>query len=199
MGGVHAPPCDIVFPPGWRPPDYAYNFGFGNTRQAFNPAETALGTGNFAGVAHLWSYDTGGVINAQPIYLAGVSVGDTTRDLVFVGSESAAIQFALDLSGASIAWTISRTKRARFSSEPPSALTEHWRGPDHTAFQGITLDYLRLTGRSEARIALAHAVARRISPHQEWHRRRRGVRLRALVHRRQPVDFPGAAGRGAAP
>lgn len=27
--------------------------------------------------------------------------------------------------------------------EPPSVLTEHWRGPDHTAFQGITLDYLR--------------------------------------------------------
>jgi beta-galactosidase len=26
---------------------------------------------------------------------------------------------------------------------PPSALSEHWRGPDHTAFQGITLDYLR--------------------------------------------------------
>ncbi|MET9384187.1 beta-galactosidase [Streptomyces sp. NPDC002928] len=29
--------------------------------------------------------------------------------------------------------------------EPPSALTEHWRGPDHTAFQGITLDYQRFT------------------------------------------------------
>jgi beta-galactosidase len=29
--------------------------------------------------------------------------------------------------------------------EPPSALTEHWRGPDHTAFQGITLDYSRFT------------------------------------------------------
>ncbi|MFI8533676.1 beta-galactosidase [Streptomyces aquilus] len=29
--------------------------------------------------------------------------------------------------------------------EPPSALTEHWRGPDHTAFQGITLDYFRCT------------------------------------------------------
>lgn len=28
---------------------------------------------------------------------------------------------------------------------PPSALSEHWRGPDHTAFQGITLDYLRFT------------------------------------------------------
>lgn len=29
--------------------------------------------------------------------------------------------------------------------EPPSALTEHWRGPDHTAFQGITLDWFRFT------------------------------------------------------
>ncbi len=29
--------------------------------------------------------------------------------------------------------------------EPPNALTEHWRGPDHTAFQGITLDYFRFT------------------------------------------------------
>ena len=28
---------------------------------------------------------------------------------------------------------------------PPSVLSEHWRGPDHTAFQGITLDYLRFT------------------------------------------------------
>ncbi|NAZ76630.1 beta-galactosidase [Kineococcus sp. T13] len=28
---------------------------------------------------------------------------------------------------------------------PPNALSEHWRGPDHTAFQGITLDYLRFT------------------------------------------------------
>ncbi|ROP35151.1 beta-galactosidase [Saccharothrix texasensis] len=27
--------------------------------------------------------------------------------------------------------------------EPPNALSEHWRGPDHTAFQGITLDYKR--------------------------------------------------------
>ncbi|EFL35581.1 beta-galactosidase [Streptomyces viridochromogenes DSM 40736] len=29
--------------------------------------------------------------------------------------------------------------------EPPSALTEHWSGPDHTAFQGITLDWFRFT------------------------------------------------------
>ncbi|MFE0522361.1 beta-galactosidase [Streptomyces sp. NPDC058954] len=29
--------------------------------------------------------------------------------------------------------------------EPPSALTEHWRGPDHTAFQSTTLDWFRFT------------------------------------------------------
>ncbi|MEU6470260.1 beta-galactosidase [Streptomyces massasporeus] len=29
--------------------------------------------------------------------------------------------------------------------EPPNALTEHWCGPDHTAFQGITLDWFRFT------------------------------------------------------
>lgn len=28
---------------------------------------------------------------------------------------------------------------------PPNALSEHWRGPNHTAFQGITLDYLRFS------------------------------------------------------
>lgn len=28
---------------------------------------------------------------------------------------------------------------------PPNALTEHWRGPAYTAFQGITLDYRRFT------------------------------------------------------
>lgn len=26
---------------------------------------------------------------------------------------------------------------------PPTALSEHWRGPNHTAFQGVTLDYKR--------------------------------------------------------
>jgi beta-galactosidase len=39
--------------------------------------------------------------------------------------------------------------------EPPSALTEHWRGPDHTAFQGITLDYLRFM--SDAMLACYRA------------------------------------------
>jgi beta-galactosidase len=50
--------------------------------------------------------------------------------------------------------------------EPPSALTEHWRGPDHTAFQGITLDYLRFM--SDAMLANFRdekAAIRESSPH----------------------------------
>jgi beta-galactosidase len=35
--------------------------------------------------------------------------------------------------------------------EPPNALTEHWRGPEHTAFQGITLDYRRFFTDAPAR------------------------------------------------
>ncbi|MEV4762248.1 beta-galactosidase [Micromonospora chokoriensis] len=49
--------------------------------------------------------------------------------------------------------------------EPPSALTEHWRGPDHTAFQGITLDYLRFS--SDAMLTNFHdekAAIRECSP-----------------------------------
>ena len=45
------------------------------------------------------------------------------------------------------------------------------------------------------RAALAHAGARRPAADQERHRRRRGVRLHPLVHRREPVAVPGATGR----
>ncbi|WP_255951799.1 beta-galactosidase [Streptomyces odontomachi] len=50
------------------------------------------------------------------------------------------------LDGLNTAWNTvfwSHTFSSWSEIEPPSALTEHWRGPDHTAFQGITLDYLR--------------------------------------------------------
>jgi beta-galactosidase len=48
---------------------------------------------------------------------------------------------------------------------PPNALSEHWRGPDHTAFQGITLDYLRFTTDSMIECYLVEKeVLRRHSP-----------------------------------
>ena len=47
--------------------------------------------------------------------------------------------------------------------EPPSALTEHWRGPDHTAFQGITLDYRRFMSDAMLGSFLAEKAAIRES------------------------------------
>jgi outer membrane protein assembly factor BamB len=53
-------------------------FGFDNQRSGFNPAETALGPITARALSHRWSYDLGGVVNAQPLYASGV---------VFAGSE----------------------------------------------------------------------------------------------------------------
>ncbi|PRY07330.1 beta-galactosidase [Kineococcus rhizosphaerae] len=48
---------------------------------------------------------------------------------------------------------------------PPNALSEHWRGPDHTAFNGITLDYHRFTTDSMIDSFLAEKeVVRRHTP-----------------------------------
>jgi beta-galactosidase len=50
--------------------------------------------------------------------------------------------------------------------EAPSALTEHWRGPDHTAFQGITLDYLRfMSDAMLANFCAEKAAIRQSSSH----------------------------------
>ena len=49
--------------------------------------------------------------------------------------------------------------------EPPTALTEHWRGPEHTAFQGITLDYRRfMSDAMLANFADEKAAIRESSP-----------------------------------
>ncbi|HWO67511.1 MAG TPA: beta-galactosidase, partial [Umezawaea sp.] len=42
---------------------------------------------------------------------------------------------------------------------PPNALSEHWRGPNHTAFQGITLDYRRFTSDALLGAFLAEKAA----------------------------------------
>ncbi|MFC6091841.1 beta-galactosidase [Saccharothrix lopnurensis] len=51
-----------------------------------------------------------------------------------------------DLDGLNRAWHTtfwSHTFTDWEQVQPPTALSEHWRGPNHTAFQGITLDYRR--------------------------------------------------------
>lgn len=47
---------------------------------------------------------------------------------------------------------------------PPNMLSEHWRGPDHTAFQGITLDYRRF--QSDAMLRNFRDEKERIREHE---------------------------------
>jgi len=68
--------------------------------------------------------------------------------------------------------------------QPPNALTEHWHGADHTAFQGITLDYRRFQTDQMIACFLAEKEAIRESspdvpvttnfmgvyPHLDYHR-----------------------------
>jgi beta-galactosidase len=50
--------------------------------------------------------------------------------------------------------------------EAPSALTEHWQGPEHTAFQGITLDYRRfMSDAMLANFVAEKAAIRESGPH----------------------------------
>ncbi len=70
-------------------------FGFNAERTGFNPAERALGPITARALLHRWSYDLGGVINAQPLYSDGV---------VFAGSERGRFA-ALDAATGTPLWT----------------------------------------------------------------------------------------------
>ncbi len=70
-------------------------FGFDSGRTGFNPAETGLGAISARGLQHRWSYDVGGVVNAQPLYAGGV---------VYVGSERGRVG-ALDAETGMPVWT----------------------------------------------------------------------------------------------
>ena len=67
---------------------------------------------------------------------------------------------ALNESWNSVFWSHTYTSWEQIL--PPNALTEHWRGEDHTAFQGITLDYRRFMSDSLLACFLNEKAAIRI-------------------------------------
>ncbi|WP_447007825.1 beta-galactosidase [Saccharothrix isguenensis] len=75
--------------------------------------------------------------------------------------------------------------------EPPNALSEHWRGPDHTAFQGITLDYRRFMSDAMLGGFLAEKAAiREHSPHTPVTTNMMGLYQPIDYHRWAPhLDF----------
>jgi beta-galactosidase len=75
--------------------------------------------------------------------------------------------------------------------QPPNMLSEHWRGPDHTAFQGITLDYRRfMSGAMLAGFLAEKAAIRKHSPHTPVTTNMMGLYQPIDYHRWAPhLDF----------
>ncbi|MDQ4042094.1 MAG: PQQ-binding-like beta-propeller repeat protein [Actinomycetota bacterium] len=75
-------------------------FGGDTERSGFNRTETAIAPGTAGSLAHRWSYDLGGVVNAQPLYAADMD----GRDVVYAGSEAGRFA-ALDAASGTPIWT----------------------------------------------------------------------------------------------
>lgn len=75
--------------------------------------------------------------------------------------------------------------------QPPNTLSEHWRGPDHTAFQGITLDYRRFMSDALLGGFVAEKAAiREHSPHTPVTTNMMGLYQPIDYHRWAPhLDF----------
>jgi outer membrane protein assembly factor BamB len=76
-------------------------FGFDSARTGFNPVEHVLSPSTAASLRHEWSYEVGGVLNAQPLYAEDAAGG---RDVVYVGSERGRFA-ALDAGTGAELWT----------------------------------------------------------------------------------------------
>ena len=62
-------------------------YGFNAKRSGYNGSETTIGTGNVSGLHKRWSVDLGGVMIAQPVVAAAVSVAGVPTDVVYEGTE----------------------------------------------------------------------------------------------------------------
>ena len=75
-------------------------FGFDNARTGFNPSEVALAPSAVPSLRHLWEYNLGGVVNAQPLLAEDVD----GRDVVYAGSERGRFA-AIDAETGTPVWT----------------------------------------------------------------------------------------------
>ncbi len=95
-------------------------FGFSNLRQGSNPNETTIGAANVASLIPKWSFDTQGVVTAQPVLAQGVVVNGTPRDLLIVGDNDGHL-FALDANSTNPAGTVVWTTALGFLEPAPDA------------------------------------------------------------------------------
>lgn len=78
-------------------------YGYDVSRDNFNPSETALGTGTVGSLHLLWTHDLGAVAMDEPAFAAGLDIGGTSTDVVFIGSEHGRV-VALDAATGAVIW-----------------------------------------------------------------------------------------------
>lgn len=78
-------------------------YGFDAQRTGYNGSETALGTGNAAGLRIRWRRNLGDVMIAQPVEAAGVTVGGTATDVIYEGTEHGLL-WALNANTGAVIW-----------------------------------------------------------------------------------------------
>jgi outer membrane protein assembly factor BamB len=64
-----------------------HQWGDGPERTGANAFESTIGTANVSGLHQLWSTDLGGFINSAPIVAANMTVGTTSTDVIYAGTE----------------------------------------------------------------------------------------------------------------
>jgi outer membrane protein assembly factor BamB len=80
-----------------------YTYGFDLHRSGENPSETAIGVANASGLHELWSTTLGGVMVGQAMVAAGVVIGGTAHNVVYIGDELGHFA-AVDETNGTILW-----------------------------------------------------------------------------------------------
>ncbi|MHB8433422.1 MAG: outer membrane protein assembly factor BamB family protein [Candidatus Tyrphobacter sp.] len=78
-------------------------FADGLAREGYNPSERTLGRSNVASLHVAWTRDLGGAIDAQSLFAANVTVGGSSHDMLYVGTEGGTF-YALDASTGATLW-----------------------------------------------------------------------------------------------
>jgi outer membrane protein assembly factor BamB len=140
-------------------------------RTGYASGETVLGTTQARQLGQAWSTAVDGKVTAQPLHVANVSIGATTRDLVVAATSGASI-YALDADTGAIMW------RRNFGSPPfncaipggygfvaPPAIDKA-RGRIYTVTEGGSLVTLNLTDGTDA--APAQAIVTNPGTNRVW-------------------------------
>ncbi len=102
-------------------PGSVITYGYGNAHTGYNAAEDTLGPVKAHGLHELWSFGIGGATIGEPVLAAGVRVGTSIRNLVYVGSENGTL-FAVDAVTGHFVWKRTLGAQDTGCSDMPSGV-----------------------------------------------------------------------------